>query len=72
MTTSILNVRFVHASHSELLRQAEAERPERQADRSTLHVWWRPSLRFRRRQLPQVFRPVAALCSASAETIEST
>ena len=61
MTTSILNVRFVHASHSELPRQAEPERPERQADRSTLHVWWRPSLRFRRRQLPQVIRPVAAL-----------
>ncbi|HEY8828202.1 MAG TPA: hypothetical protein VIM17_10650 [Jatrophihabitantaceae bacterium] len=67
MTTSMLNVRFVHASHSELLRQAEPERlvraarAERQADRSTLRVWWRPSLRFRRRQLPQVIRPVAAL-----------
>lgn len=67
MTTSMLNVRFVHASHSELLRQAEPERlvraarAERQADRSTLRVWWRPSLRFRRRQLRQVIRPVAAL-----------
>ena len=67
MTTSILNVRFVHATHSELLRQTEPERLLRaaraasDADRSTLRVWWRPSLRFRRRQLPQVFRPVAAL-----------
>ncbi len=67
MTTSMLNVGFVHASHSELRRQAEHERRvraarvERQDDRSTLHVWWRPSLRFRRRQLPQVVRPVAAL-----------
>jgi hypothetical protein len=67
MTTSMLNVEFVRVSHSELRRQAEqdrrvrAARAERQADRSTLRVWWRPSLRFRRGQLPQVVRPVAAL-----------
>jgi hypothetical protein len=67
MTTSMLDVEFVHASHSELLRQAEqarlvrAARAEREADRSTQRVWWRASLRLRRRQVPQLARPVVAL-----------